>query len=223
MVVPSVNFVFCAQSKPAIFSTFALTWTTLDQFTNEQMAGTISISPYIGELSLRDPSSWGEWNKNITLGDLILVCPNLTSLTVASSGSSSWLKYINNNVPATKASSKLKKISVVSRVALDNRGLPDNNDLKLPSFNIHDLAHFENMDTLHLEGFNVRNEKMMEDFEDQTQVVGSQVQTLSLKNCIWEYPFEVQDFGMIRHLTVIFTDCYRSFTCKFMTSAQVVC
>lgn len=115
----------------------------------------------------------------------------------------------------------LRKISVVSRVALENRGLPDNNGLKLPLFNINDLAHFINVDTLHLEGFNVRNEEIMQYSQEDLQnldgnAVGSNVRNLRLKNCIWEYPFDVQDFGSISQLEVIYTDCYRSFTCMLV-------
>lgn len=113
---------------------------------------------------------------------------------------------------------QLTKLSVVSGVALTNRGLPDNNNLKLPLFNIGDLRHFAMIDTLELEGFNVRNENIMQDFE-AIELDSSTIQSapcivdLKLKNCIWEYPFEVQDFGPIKHLQVIYTDCYRSFTC----------
>ena len=113
----------------------------------------------------------------------------------------------------------------MSRVALENRGHPDNNNLKLPLFDIADLLCFENIKTLELEGFNVRNENIMDEDQDDYKMESrkpmhkqAEITNLKLKNCIWEYPFTVQDFGPIKNLQVVYTDCYRSFTCKHTPS-----
>lgn len=179
--------------------------------------------PYITNLHIHDPSSWGEWHKAEDLADLIEACSSLTALHLSISGSSGWIKYIVRNHDLNYHCSRITKLSVVSRVALENRGHSDNNSLKLPLFDIDDLLPFKNITTLQLEGFNVRNEDIMNDDDDNFMVTDNQkpthnhskISNLKLKNCIWEYPFTVQDFGPIKNLQVIYTDCYRSFTCKY--------
>ncbi len=181
--------------------------------------------PHITNLHIHDPSSWGEWHKSQDLGDLIHACSSLTALHVSISGSSGWIKYIVSNHDFNFHCSHITKLSVVSRVALENRGHPDNNNLKLPLFDIADLLCFENIKTLELEGFNVRNENIMDEDQDDYKMESrkpmhkqAEITNLKLKNCIWEYPFTVQDFGPIKNLQVVYTDCYRSFTCKHTPS-----
>lgn len=225
-----------AVAKPTIFHDLTLTWPQIDVFLSEDKTGHIDLCKYIRNLKISEPSSWGEWHKNEELGRLVCACETLRSLALVSSGSSSWLKYVRQklNSKDTKHNTtseesepvwpKLSQISVVSRVALESRGRPDNNGLKLPMFNICDLAAFTDLKTLELEGFNVTNEDFMNDFDEQGTegceiLPQNGITTLHLKNCVWEYPFELQDFGPIRHLSVVYTECYRSFTCKSLNSS----
>lgn len=170
-------------------------------------------------------SSWGEWHKNTRLGEVISACANLKSLELAISGSSSWLKYINCSLVGKEARTGdlvgVCRLTVASQIWAPYIRLSEHN-AQLPLFNIGDLLHFKGVRYLRLQGFNVRNEEIMQDTGDVDEEQAdsllpleprvTNVETLELSDCIWEYPFNVQDFGSIRHLEVSFSSCSHPFT-----------
>lgn len=159
------------------------------------------------------------------------LCPKLNTLYLTISGTSNWIKYIEPPIH------QLKEVVVYSETAILHRNFINNQDLKLPVFNIEDLTKFPNVDTLRLEGFNIRIEKEQvgnhsDDMSSQSMIEHSKkdasnlnnnsLQTLDnsrspqpptitalyLRNCIWDYPYNIQDFGPIKTLSVIYSYNY---------------
>lgn len=217
-----------------------LNWTSLDKFLDQTVAKKINTTPYITEIFLGEANSWGEWHRNEALGHLMSLCPKLNTLYLTISGTSNWIKYIEPSIH------QLKEVVVYSEVAIVHRNFTNNQNLKLPIFNIEDLTKFPNVDTLRLEGFNVRIEKdqdeedYIDDMSSQSMIEHStkiasglddeyntttsqasksngarrnhpqppKITSLYLRNCIWDYPYSIQDFGPIKTLSVIYSSNY---------------
>jgi hypothetical protein len=182
---------------PLIFTSIKAEWDTLDNLLSDlQRTDLVISSPYIRSLQLREPSSWGEWHKAEQLSRLFEQCSGLNTVNICISGSSNWMKYLSN----VASISHLKIKSAISNQQGDSKG-----KLHLASFDISHLSNFSTLHTIELDGFNVRNEALINGTNNLSEKPTNNISRLKLVDCMWEYPFDISDLCPIEDLNVIYT------------------
>lgn len=166
-----------------VFDNVFVNWNDLNKFILQLKEDPDVIAPYINALHITNASSWGEWHKDTDLGEVISLCPNLRELHVNLSGSSSWLKYI-------PLCTKVERLVASSQMASDWAATTrdtKNKEPPLPEFDLFDLQKLPNVQKLRLEGFHVS------DYSAINDPIKYKFTDISLKNCIWSFPFDFKD------------------------------
>lgn len=183
---------------PLIFPKLKVEWDTLDKLLVDLNQTDLSLcAPYVESLQLREPSSWGEWHMSEQLCRLFEVCCNLYTVNICISGSSNWLKYLNS----VQCISKLTVRSAISNQEGDSKG-----KLHLATFDMSHLCKFTGLQSIELDGFNVRNETLLVGGDTPTSSItgNPKLSCLKLIDCMWEYPFDISDLCPVEDLTVIY-------------------
>ncbi|KAG5355804.1 hypothetical protein CJU89_5516 [Yarrowia sp. B02] len=201
-----------------LFGDFYLTWDTLAPTRDYLASDTCGIAGYIHTLHITKHSSYAEWHYPELLSEFMALCPQLANVTMVISGSSAWLKYVRCDrvTNMTVVSGQVQRLQTFNNV---------NAPAKQISFDIDHLVGFPAVKTLTLEGFTVQRDSILNkdgvheiiplsrisaEKDGSTPVTRLSptrnetvaVKRLVLENCIWQYPYDVKDFGSIEELEV---------------------
>lgn len=201
-----------------LFGDFYLDWDKLAATKDYLAADGCNIASYIHTVHITKHSSYAEWHYPEQLKELLGLCPQLTEVRMVISGSSAWLKYVgcDNVHTMTVTSGQVQRLQT-----FDNVNAPK----KQISFDIDHVAGFPALKSLSLEGFTVQRDSILykdgvheiiplsrisaeKDGTHSSRVSPPRkddtvaISRLVLENCIWQYPFDVKDFGPIEDLEV---------------------
>ncbi|KAK9468991.1 hypothetical protein V1512DRAFT_258372 [Lipomyces arxii] len=173
-------------------SDVTVTWQVIDVFHTKLETTLEPLIPYIKSLSIKFPSSWGEWHRSDTLQDVLEKCYNIESLELTLSGSSNWLQYLRPNT-------HVRKLRLLSSQA----------NFRPALFDIADLHAFKTVEVLHLDFFRLQGGSPI---EERLMPLLNTVKELEIVNCEWKFPFSMNLFRKLESLTVYYTIKCEAFT-----------
>lgn len=221
-----------------LFGDFYLSWDSLAPTRDYLSSDSCAIAGYIHTLHITKHSSYAEWHYPELLTEFMSLCPQLVDVTMVISGSSAWLKYVGYDrvTNMTVVSGQVQRLQTFNNV---------NAPAKQISFDIDHLVGFPALKTLTLEGFTVQRDSILNkdgvheiiplsrisaDKDGSTpamRVSPSRNETVAVKrlvleNCIWQYPYDVKDFGSIEELEVRLSKGYTVYSREYELSTAGV-
>ncbi|ANB11866.1 hypothetical protein AWJ20_91 [Sugiyamaella lignohabitans] len=141
-------------------------------------------------LHITKPTLYGEWHNGPALLELIdKFCDNLRILDFTMAGSSSWCAY-------------LPKIPQVTCVRGRSKDISETAAASFAEFRIDDLSNsFTNLQEVSLSGLQVCFNRKA----DTDPLPLPKLTTLSLNDCSWEYPSQIDDLGSVTDLRVVYS------------------
>lgn len=153
--------------------------------------GLLEHSRWVQSLRIVDHYAYGEWQIDIFGGHLSRdVFPNLRHLYVNSTNSTNWLKYRENDFLTSLSlyfdPTHLELLQKLHSAPLRPAIVSTNPKI----FNITHLNHFTRLTELFLDLYHF-NWHFHDDLNQLTRL-----QKLKIRNCTWEYPFNLSQFNL---------------------------
>lgn len=164
-----------------LYSNIKVRWNDLIDIREKLPLVLNRYASFIKYLRIIDYYSYGEWQIDI-FQNVLTKLPNLRGLLVNSINSSNWLKYRTN--------SKIEKLTLYFDISA-NCPLPHQTQVVSTNPKIFHLAHIANFSRLtHL---NLSSYHFNWDPSDL--MPENHLQSLTIENCTWEYPFQLSQFN----------------------------
>lgn len=151
----------------------------------------------IHQLRIADAFPYGEWQVDI-FQDALYQLPKLQHLLINTVNSSGWLRYRSNDtITQLTLYTDTSIRDTQSRFEHNSKGIvtPSPSVHSIKMFNIEHLGNFKMIQKLKLEGYHLSWDPDSIVFPVLT------LESLSLVDCHWDYPFQIKNFNYNNTLT----------------------